>query len=249
MKKLFLTFFMITGLFCGGFAQQTREPSAQTSLKLLLVPATLATLGVIIETLPSGSELGKIRMQQHFGPGAGHMHNHGDDYLEFAPAGAALLLPLILKTPHKSETGEFLAKSAVSHVLSFGILESMKRGFDHERPDGGRYSFPSGHTTVAFLGAQILFLEYKDTNKWLAYGAYPVAVFVGIDRAINNRHWYSDIFVGAALGMAVPTLVYWAKDKLFPARSAAERQEAHYSAYLTPSLGRQSQGLSLVVNF
>lgn len=60
-------------------------------------------------------------------------------------------------------------------------------------------SFPSGHTTVAFAAATVYALEYK--NKPLVpIIAYSAASLIGVSRITENKHWLSDVVVGAALG-------------------------------------------------
>jgi len=60
-------------------------------------------------------------------------------------------------------------------------------------------SFPSGHTNTAFTVATSLALEYKHT-KWVPVLAYSVATLTGISRVYQNRHWLSDVLVGAFIG-------------------------------------------------
>ncbi len=60
-------------------------------------------------------------------------------------------------------------------------------------------SFPSGHTTVAFAAATVFALEYKD-KPIVPIIAYSAATMIGISRITENKHWATDVFVGAALG-------------------------------------------------
>ena len=43
---------------------------------------------------------------------------------------------------------------------SFVITHSLKRIINKERPNGGDYSFPSGHTSAAFTGAAFIERKY-----------------------------------------------------------------------------------------
>jgi membrane-associated phospholipid phosphatase len=66
-------------------------------------------------------------------------------------------------------------------------------------------SFPSGHAVAAFAAASAVTAE---TSRWwpaLTYfGIGPVlyggAAAVGLSRMYNNRHWASDVIMGAAIG-------------------------------------------------
>jgi membrane-associated phospholipid phosphatase len=67
---------------------------------------------------------------------------------------------------------------------------------------GGRKSyssFPSGHTTVAFAAATVFALEYKD-KLIVPIIAYSAATMIGLSRITENKHWSTDVLVGAALG-------------------------------------------------
>jgi membrane-associated phospholipid phosphatase len=78
----------------------------------------------------------------------------------------------------------------------------IDRGFRR----GDRYqSFPSGHTTAAFAAAAAVSAETSEWWPALTYfGIGPVmyggAAAVGLSRMYNNRHWASDVIMGAAIG-------------------------------------------------
>lgn len=56
-------------------------------------------------------------------------------------------------------------------------------------------SFPSGHTTTAFvLAGVICCLRIHPALSWIALG---LAVLTGISRAVVGAHWPADIFAGA----------------------------------------------------
>jgi membrane-associated phospholipid phosphatase len=65
-------------------------------------------------------------------------------------------------------------------------------------------SFPSGHTAAAFAAAAAVTSE---TSRWWpkskAYVApvmYGGATLVGVSRLYNDKHWASDVVMGAAIG-------------------------------------------------
>jgi membrane-associated phospholipid phosphatase len=68
-------------------------------------------------------------------------------------------------------------------------------------------SFPSGHTVSAFAVATILSSIYKD-KKAVPIVSYSVATLTALSRVHDNRHWASDIFVGAAFGYAMSKMIY-----------------------------------------
>jgi membrane-associated phospholipid phosphatase len=80
---------------------------------------------------------------------------------------------------------------------SYGFL----RGF---RDDDEFRSFPSGHTVAAFAAASAV---TSQTSNWSPDSRYLVgavmyggAALTGVSRMYNNRHWASDVIVGAGIG-------------------------------------------------
>jgi len=71
---------------------------------------------------------------------------------------------------------------------------------------GGRYqSFPSGHSVAAFAAAGAVTAEtsaYWPAATYFLIGPvlYGGAAAVGLSRMYNNRHWASDVIMGAAIG-------------------------------------------------
>lgn len=60
-------------------------------------------------------------------------------------------------------------------------------------------SFPSGHATVAFAAATVYAMEYRKT-VWVPILAYSAATLISASRITENKHWITDVFVGAVLG-------------------------------------------------
>lgn len=137
---------------------------------------------------------------------------HLDDYMQYTTAVAPLALNLCgLKSRHT--TGRLALLEGGSYLLGAGWLNAFKYGIGVLRPDNSSYnSFPSGHTFVAFTGAEILRREYGKEYPWIAVAGYAVATLVGAMRIYNNRHWAGDVLAGAGLGILNTTLVYWALD-------------------------------------
>jgi membrane-associated phospholipid phosphatase len=63
-------------------------------------------------------------------------------------------------------------------------------------------SFPSGHTQSAFAIASVLAEEYGN-NPFVPPVAYSLASLTGLARIYDNKHWASDVFMGAAIGYFV----------------------------------------------
>jgi len=78
------------------------------------------------------------------------------------------------------------------------VTYGLKYGVDAERPSGGGQSFPSGHTSVAFAGAEFIRKQYG--WEW-GIPAYLAAGFVGWSRVESANHWPRDVWAGAAIGI------------------------------------------------
>lgn len=67
--------------------------------------------------------------------------------------------------------------------------------------ESGKYSFPSGHTSLAFTIATILGLSYKFKNIKLIYIALVIAAIVGFSRVYVGVHYPGDILGGMIIGV------------------------------------------------
>jgi membrane-associated phospholipid phosphatase len=83
---------------------------------------------------------------------------------------------------------------------------SFPDNFDGLQGNSGYNSFPSGHTTSAFSIATVIATEYKDV-KWVPYVCYSIAGLTGLSRINDNKHWASDVLMGAAIGFGVGKLI------------------------------------------
>jgi membrane-associated phospholipid phosphatase len=166
-----------------------------------------------------------------------------------ATAGIFFGAGLIFKDERARDTG-YLAACAMAQ--SFLVEHALKGLTGRQRPyvaDGAdhwsgptgffkRYdpdyhglydSFPSGHTATAFSVATVVALQYRH-RPWVPILAYTIAAGVGLTRVTMDRHWMSDVFVGAVVGHFVARLVV---------RSHTRRQR------LVPVLGCSGRGITL----
>ena len=90
--------------------------------------------------------------------------------------------------------GELVRAQFVAEILTYSIKGAVQR----PRPEGGGYSFPSGHTTAAFATATVLQRHFGWKAGLPAYGA---ATYVAAQRVQGKRHYLSDVAFGAALGV------------------------------------------------
>jgi len=114
------------------------------------------------------------------------------DILQFAIplAGAGLTLA------HKDGQGALQLGESV--LLTVGVTYALKYSINAPRPDTGGQSMPSGHTAIAFTGAEFMRKRYG----W-EYGvpAYAAASFVAYSRVEAKRHHVRDVVAGAGIGI------------------------------------------------
>ena len=72
--------------------------------------------------------------------------------------------------------------------------------------DWNHTSFPSGHTIMAWTFASVLANHYKD-QLWVPITVYSIAAMEGVARMYADKHWSTDVLIGAALGYAIGTYV------------------------------------------
>jgi membrane-associated phospholipid phosphatase len=137
-----------------------------------------------------------------------YFRTHVDDYLQYAPiAGVAALNIIGVKGKHTIiNQAALLIKS---ELVMAAIVFPLKKLTAVPRPDtGAANSFPSGHTAQAFVAATFLHKEYGKERPWVSVLGYSTATGIGFLRVLNNRHWISDVLVGAGIGIFATNLIY-----------------------------------------
>jgi membrane-associated phospholipid phosphatase len=109
-------------------------------------------------------------------------------------------LALAMMLPALTGAGGGKAESArvFDAQLTTVAVTCLLKGVIHEtRPDGSdEKSFPSGHTSMAFATAASL-AETDKKHKWIYYG---LAGLVGWSRVDQDKHYWTDVAAGAAIG-------------------------------------------------
>ncbi len=142
-------------------------------------------------------------------------HGDGpDNWLRFLPVASAYALK-VCGVESASSWKRLVVNTATSYVLACGTTWALKQTIRERRPDGTDHcAFPSGHATIAFVGAAILDKEYRHVSPWISVGGYAVATGVAVDRIVRNRHKWHDVVAGAAIGWGGTWLGYWLGDKI-----------------------------------
>ncbi|MCL2293560.1 MAG: phosphatase PAP2 family protein [Spirochaetes bacterium] len=161
-----------------------------------------------------------------------YSYNRTLDTIGTIGTAAALVLPMFSVIQNINNPG-FLGIYAVMYAEAFlltmatkdlfKVIASRHRPytyFSETIPSGKEnnffHSFPSGHTSYAFLGAAFLattFSREHPDSRWkipLIVGSYSLATAVGVSRIASGNHFVTDVLAGALIGSfygwLIPTL-------------------------------------------
>jgi membrane-associated phospholipid phosphatase len=140
----------------------------------------------------------------------------------FVVTGGMYLIGRVAKRPGLADAGLHAVEAV---VIAEGMTYLTKWSFGRERPyssgiddpgdfsfgrglKGERYSsFPSGHASAAFAAASSLTAEissrWPHATRYVAPPIYATATLVAWARLQSNKHWVSDVFMGAGLGTLI----------------------------------------------
>jgi hypothetical protein len=182
----------------------TSLPFSKAKLyKKSIVPLGLMTLGLSLNTIKI-----KTGLQEKFRAPFNGFTSHADDYLQYVPTGIMYCAD-ILKFKARNSIWNQTKFLFISELFTAGIVQTMKYSFKIQRPNDGAYnSFPSGHTSQAFVESQVLFNEFYQSSKLIALSGYLFSISTGALRVVNNQHWIPDVLMGAGIGILVTNLVY-----------------------------------------
>lgn len=134
----------------------------------------------------------------------------------------------------------------IASLFTAASVNAIKYTAKVERPDKSAInSFPSGHTAVAFMGAEFLWQEYKDVSIWYGIGGYAIATLTGGFRIYNNKHWIGDVAFGAGLGILSTKLAYL----LYPAIQNKWSNKKGNKLVFYPYYNGQQGGISISKQF
>ncbi len=205
LKKNILTYCCFLLIVNNAFAQKTANPRPKnSSLKKMILPASLLTLGFILNKSKQEKDLNKSILKTV----KTDFYTNADDYLVLTPGVIAIAANIagIKAKNHWFDQGKNVFIAVTSTYL---ITTGLKQIFHKTRPDlSNNYAMPSGHSALSFAAATVLYEEYKDSNQTIAYSGFATSSAVVYLRMANNRHWISDTLVGAGIGIAVAKLVY-----------------------------------------
>ena len=229
--------------------------SEQFKVTKLIAPVSLMGVGAVCAFTPA------IHNSMDMGVREWALNNNGgvytlpimdcpETYLQYVPSAAYGIAALCGAGKHS------LFEQLVVGVTAYGLMlagsQAVKSLSHVTRPNDNPRSFPSGHTATAFLGAELVRLEY---GIWWGLAAYSVAGATAFLRVWNNWHWTSDVIAGAGLGILCAHAAYWLlpiERKIFHMDSKLAGA-SHYRWQATPFVASTpvgaSYGLTLAVQW
>jgi membrane-associated phospholipid phosphatase len=192
----------------GALAQVEIIPPASASP--LLSGKTAAVAGVILAATLMADQGLRGQVQEYRGKTSNAVarvsNGFGEPRYVLPLLGAGLLAGKL--TGRKAVTrvalraaGAVAIAGGLTTAIKYAIGRSRPRGdgdADLFRPLSGANSFPSGHTAVAFALATAVAEETRDS--WSDAALYGAATVTALARLNDDRHWASDVFVGALVG-------------------------------------------------
>lgn len=180
----------VRSLFTGLGGDFRRLPSRESAIILGLAAglaggvhgsdSVLTARAVRSETLDSVFEVGAVG---------------GGGLVQVGGAIGTYALGRTFRSPRAATVGADLIRAQTMTAL---FTQGLKLSVRRRRPDGTRFSFPSGHTSSTFATAAVL---QRHLGWKVGIPAYAFAAYVGASRLQENRHFASDVVVGAALGI------------------------------------------------
>ena len=214
----------------------------------LIAPVALVGAGAVF------THVDKIR---NYDFGFTKTNPHGlvaEDIVQYVPAAGYYILNLSGVQPkHKYLDATVIL--AVSYGVTAAVTKLVKEVADVRRPNGlDNKSFSSGHSAVAFMGAEFLRMEYKDSSPWIGIAGYAVATGTALARIKHNEHWLTDVVAGAGIGILGTKVSYWVYpwvekllfEKIFKCRGSQAQNLAFMGM---PYYDGQHGGVSMALRF
>ena len=249
MNKFSLIYLLLFGSY--SFAQQGSPTGSLQKLtvenlkfnkKQLIIPAVCLTYGIVALDSDFLKDL-NIEIRNELKENIDKKFTL-DDISQYTPAVSVYVLNNI-GVKGKNNLKDRSIILATSYIIMSGTTIGLKSWTKVERPDGSsNNSFPSGHTATAFSGAEFLWQEYKDVNIWYGISGYIVATGTGFLRIYNDRHWLSDVVMGAGIGILSTKVSYW----IFPyVQNKLFRSHKNTTAAVAPFYNGKQLGLGLIM--
>jgi membrane-associated phospholipid phosphatase len=149
-----------------------------------------------------------------------------DKHLKWIPFATIFFLDVFgLKT--KSGWKKQVLLAGASEAIRYLIADNLKKLTHEHRPAPyiSNHSFPSGHTSSSFAGAQFMHTELKSTLPALSCVGYLGATATAVIRLMKSRHWLKDVVAGAAIGILSVRLAYLIVNKITNRKNNEKQSE------------------------
>ncbi len=215
------------------------------SFKRTIAPAALITAGLL--AYGDGRLLNREAMREWRNTFIPEFHDNFDDYTQFLSGFLALGLNAA-GVPGQHNLLRATGTYAMSQSIVFVAVHTGKELMAVKRPDGSaNNAFPSGHTAASFASARFLDREYGHISYLYSLTGYSLAAYTGVMRQLNNRHWMSDVFVGAGVGLLSTDIAYVLMEEIFddkgrnPPRAPSPERARGNPSYLDFRIGYADQ--------
>lgn len=245
MRKLLL--FVLSILLVLPCSAQTTSDSlaVKSNFKAgeLIMPLSLIAAGTLGFVEPVRSS--RFEVRDYLNEWRGIHRVTVDDYLQYVPLASIYGLSL-LGAEAKHNYVDRTLELTTSYIVLGAIVNGIKYTVREPRPDGSsNNSFPSGHTATTFMGAELVRIEYGEEHPWFAVGAYAIATTVGVLRVYNERHWFTDVFAGAGIGILSARIGYW----MLPYTKRMMHRLTGWDVFVAPAASVEGAGINAVVRF
>jgi hypothetical protein len=230
-----------------GIGNNDSIPPIKFQYKSLIIPGVLLGYGIIgIES--DGLKIWNLEVQEEVYE---HIDEHVsiDDFSQYFSIVSTFSLDRAgLTAAHNYKDRAIIL--ATSYIIMGGSVNALKYSINTLRPDGSTFnSFPSGHTATAFMGAEMVWQEYKDSSIWPGVIGYTVALSTGMYRIYNDRHWVTDVAAGAGIGILSTKIAYWVNPFLSKILTKKNKKNQDVALAFVPLISKRQNGLGVFVRF
>lgn len=224
--------------------RKLEDNTHQFSYKKLIIPTVFISYGfasLSIDDLKKLNYSTQYEIREHQ-----PNQNKLDNFTKFAPAALVYGLNAIgVKGKHNFKERSIIYGTSL--LITSAITLPLKHVTKEERPDqSNNMSFPSSHTAIAFASAQFMYREYHETNFLLGISGYSFAVFTGVYRMLNDKHWLGDVIAGAGFGILSTEIAYW----LYPKSNyLLGGKKDNSKTMIMPYYQKGNAGIGFVKNF